>query len=296
MKKLLYLLALIPTVCFSQLKISEYPAASALGGTELFIGNQPATGAGATKKITATQIKTFVLSGNTTLASYGITNAQPLDADLTTIAGLAPANDDFLQRKSSAWTFRTLAQVRTDLALVTQNITNGTTTSASSEDVLFDALALKANLISPSFTTPILGTPTSGNLSNTTNIPLAQAVGELPVANLTAKYILDRATPSVAGGTITLDMNSQIQRMHLGSASFSTPKIVALSNTTNSLVFNFFFEVTNVAAVITVPADWLMSSDDFNGTVWTPPTTGKYELGGSWNGTNWYVKIAGPFN
>jgi hypothetical protein len=40
---------------------------------------------------------------------------QPLDADLTSIAALSPSNDDIIQRKSGAWTNRTLAQVVTDL-------------------------------------------------------------------------------------------------------------------------------------------------------------------------------------
>jgi hypothetical protein len=51
----------------------------------------------------------------TTLAGYGITDAQPLDSDLTTIAGLSPANNDVMQRKSGAWTNRTLAQYWADL-------------------------------------------------------------------------------------------------------------------------------------------------------------------------------------
>ena len=42
---------------------------------------------------------------------------QPLDGDLTTIANLSPSDDDFLQRKSGAWTNRTVAQVQTDLAV-----------------------------------------------------------------------------------------------------------------------------------------------------------------------------------
>ena len=36
---------------------------------------------------------------------------------------------------------------------------------------------------SPSFTTPVLGTPTSGNLSGCTNIPVANAAGTLAIAN-----------------------------------------------------------------------------------------------------------------
>lgn len=41
---------------------------------------------------------------------------QPSDSDLTTIAAIAPADDDFIQRKSGAWVKRTIAQVKTDLA------------------------------------------------------------------------------------------------------------------------------------------------------------------------------------
>lgn len=71
---------------------------------------------------------------------------QPLNSNLTTIAGLSPSNDDILQRKSGAWTNRTLAQYRTDLALVVDAINDGVTTTAPSQNAVFDALALKQPL------------------------------------------------------------------------------------------------------------------------------------------------------
>ena len=40
---------------------------------------------------------------------------QAYDADLASIAGLSPTNDDLIQRKSGAWTNRTLAQLLSDL-------------------------------------------------------------------------------------------------------------------------------------------------------------------------------------
>jgi hypothetical protein len=49
---------------------------------------------------------------------------QPLDSDLTTIAGLTATTDNFMQAKSSAWASRTVAQVTSDL--------QGTGSSASS--------------------------------------------------------------------------------------------------------------------------------------------------------------------
>lgn len=48
---------------------------------------------------------------------------QASDSDLTAIAALTPSNDDLLQRKSGAWTNRTIAQVKTDLAIVPGDVT-----------------------------------------------------------------------------------------------------------------------------------------------------------------------------
>lgn len=107
--------------------------------------------------------------------------------------------------------------------------------------------------------------------------------------------VLNSTSASTAGATITIDLNDQRQRMFVGSASFSTAKTIAFSNDGNALVFDVFFEVTNVAAVLTMPASVIMADVNFDGDDWTPPSTGKYEMGGTWDGTNWWVKIMGPF-
>lgn len=59
---------------------------------------------------------TGTLSDQTDLQA-ALDSKQALDADLTAIAGLSPSNDDFLQRKSGAWTNRSVAQVKSDLSL-----------------------------------------------------------------------------------------------------------------------------------------------------------------------------------
>lgn len=51
-----------------------------------------------------------------------LSGKQPIDADLTAIAALSPSNDDIIQRKSGAWTNRTPAQVKTDLALTKSDV------------------------------------------------------------------------------------------------------------------------------------------------------------------------------
>ena len=52
----------------------------------------------------------------------GLASKQPLDSDLTAVAGLTPTNDDILQRKAGAWTNRTTAQLKTDLLLTKSDV------------------------------------------------------------------------------------------------------------------------------------------------------------------------------
>lgn len=73
---------------------------------------------------TGTQTWSTITSTPTTLAGYGIADAQPLDSDLTTIAGLTATTDNFIVSVSSAWASRTPAQVRTTLALGTAAVKN----------------------------------------------------------------------------------------------------------------------------------------------------------------------------
>ena len=120
------------------------------------------------------------------------TDVQAADADLTAFAGLAPTNDDVVQRKSGAWTNRTMAQVKTDLALVkgdvglgnvdntsnateraaTRTLTNaritprvGSTTSSATPTINTDNVdyyELTAQTVAiTSFTTNLSGTPTN---------------------------------------------------------------------------------------------------------------------------------------
>ncbi len=51
-----------------------------------------------------------------------LANKQPLDGDLTAIAGLAPTNDDIIQRKAGVWANRSPALFKTDLALTKSDV------------------------------------------------------------------------------------------------------------------------------------------------------------------------------
>lgn len=70
---------------------------------------------GVPQTATVTAAARTVLDDTSTAAMLTTLGAQPVDADLTTIAGLTATTDNFLQAKSSAWASRTVAQVLTDL-------------------------------------------------------------------------------------------------------------------------------------------------------------------------------------
>jgi hypothetical protein len=56
------------------------------------------------------------------------TDVEAHDSDLTAIAGLSPSNDDIIQRKSGAWTNRTIVQLQADMTLGSMiGWTDGTT-------------------------------------------------------------------------------------------------------------------------------------------------------------------------
>lgn len=124
------------------------------------------------------------------------------------------------------------------------------------------------------------------------------------IALVAAQNDLDLATTSTAGGTITLDMNSQVQRMFVGSTSFGTAKAIALSNDTDAfesaiaLVFNLVLTLTNAAAVLTFPISFTMQDSRWNDVAhtFTPIGTGKHEFSATWDGTDWNLKATYPYS
>ncbi len=101
---------------------------------------------------------------------------QPLDSDLTTIAGLTATTDNFIVSVASAWASRTPAQVRTTLALVI-----GTNVQAWDADL--DTWATK--------------TPPSGT-----------AVGTTDTQTLTNKRITPRSGTTASSGTPTINTDN----------------------------------------------------------------------------------------
>jgi hypothetical protein len=128
---------------------------------------------------------------------------QPLDADLTTIAGLTATTDNVLQSVGSAWASRTPAQLKSTLALAKGdvglgNVDNTADTAKPVSTAQQAALDLKANLASPTFTgTPSLPTGTTG---------VTQSAGNSTTALATTAFVTtadalkaDLASPAFTG-------------------------------------------------------------------------------------------------
>lgn len=163
--------------------------------------------------------------GNHASAGYLTTSAaaaayQPLDSDLTTLAGLTATTNNFIVSVSSAWASRTPAQVRTTLGLVVGTDVQAYSaaldswagvTRASGFDT-FAATPSSANLAalvtnetgsgalvfgtSPTLVTPALGTPSTLTLTNATGLPAAGTVG-------TAATLSDENQALTGGATVT---------------------------------------------------------------------------------------------
>lgn len=102
---------------------------------------------------------------------------------------------------------------------------------------------------------------------------------------------------STSTGTITLNFDSTVERVFVGSATFATPKTIALSNATYASVLEFIFAITNVAAVLTLPAAFIMNDVrwETTGNTWTPDQIGTYKARAVFDGTNWILDISQPY-
>ncbi len=142
---------------------------------------------------------------------------QPLNTNLTTISGLTPTDDDILQRKAGAWTNRTVAQYKTDLALnLVENTALSTwggssniTTVGTIGTGVWNGTAIaynKLNLTGAILNGDLAGSITEGKFSLsdvTTGNATASAHGFLPKLSGNASDVFKGDGTFGAGGSVS---------------------------------------------------------------------------------------------
>jgi hypothetical protein len=152
-----------------------------------------------------------------------------LDSDLTAIAALTPTNNDTMQYIGGAWSNRTVAQVKTTLAIVEADVTG-----------LVADLAAKAPIAAPSHTgkatfvasvhTPVAVSVVAAHASIDAN------AGNIFDIAANANFTLDNPTNGTNGQVIHLRITQDAtggRLITLGSAWNAGPNTVALSAAAN---------------------------------------------------------------
>lgn len=176
-------------------------------------------------------------------------------AQIAAIAALAPSNDDILQRKAGAWTNRSIAQFKADLALAASDISN------------FNS-AVDARVTSAAITSALGYTPEntasknaasgyagldSGSLLNRSQLPVfvgsgaSHAIGAVPDPGASAgttKYLREDGTwvtppDTNSGGTVTsISMTTP-------GAIFNTPVAITNPTTTPAIALSLINQSAN---------------------------------------------------
>ena len=157
-----------------------------------------------------------------------LSNKQPIDTDLTTIAGLTATTDNIIQSVSSAWASRTPAQLKTSLTLVKAdvglgNVDNVSDANAPVSTAQQTALDLKANkAVTITATTPVrIDGGASADLSANRTISIANdSVTNTQLALMPTMTIKGNNSGSTAG---PIDLNAT-----------QTKTVLALNNVDNT--------------------------------------------------------------
>ena len=163
---------------------------------------------------------------------------QPIDSDLTTIAGLTPTTDNFMVAAASAWASRTPAQAKTSLALVKGDVGLGNVDNTSDANKPVStaqqtALDLKAPLISPTLVTPVLGAATAtsvngavlSNLLGTAVFLNGAGAYSAPVASVSiTEAEIDLGTTPVAEASVAVvDLGVTTSSKIIGGVAYKAP-------------------------------------------------------------------------
>lgn len=132
---------------------------------------------------------------------------QPLDSDLTAIAGLTATTDNFMVANASAWASRTPAQAKVSLAIVESDVTNLVSDLAAKQPLDSDLTAIAA--LTPGAGNVIAADGSGWVSKSYSGLKTSLAITESDVTNLVSdlagKQPLDSDLTTIAGLTATTD-------------------------------------------------------------------------------------------
>lgn len=176
---------------------------------------------------------------------------QPLDADLTTIAGLTATTDNFLQSKSSAWASRTPTQVTADLIAVVGDSGSGGTKG-------------------------LVPAPASGDA----------AAGKLLAANGTWKAPATQAEQE-AGTSVLVHVTPGRQHFHLSAAKcFAYVTVSGGTPSLNAASYNITSVTDTGTGILTVTI-----ANDFSSAAWIAVATSERTTTGGTETTTLVISV-----
>jgi hypothetical protein len=199
---------------------------------------------GVPETFTITAAARTVLDDTTTANMLTTLGAQPVDADLTTIAGLTATTDNMIQSVGSAWASRTPAQVKTALTL--NNVDN---TSDATKD------AATATLTNKTLTDPKINLAVNAQTGTTYTLVLTDNGKLITCNNASAVSVTVPPNSSVAFPTGT-----QITIIGIGAGIVTIVQGSGVTvNSTPSLVYRARY---SAATLIKTGTDtWILTGD-----------------------------------
>jgi len=154
-----------------------------------------------------------------TQVDTALSGKQAADSDLTAISGLSPVDNDVLQRKSGAWVNRTIAQLKTDLALAKGDVglANVDNTSDATKNAAVATLTNK-DLTSGTNTFPTFNQSTTGNAATATKLQTARTINGVSfdgTANITVADSTKVPTTRTVNG-LALSANITLAKGDIG--------------------------------------------------------------------------------
>lgn len=158
---------------------------------------------------------------------------QPLDSDLTSIAGLTPTDNDLVQRKSGTWVNRTPSQVKIDMALTKADVglPNADNTSDVNKPISTAQQAALNTKANDSAVVHNTGAETIAGIKTFSAAPVvpSAAFPESAVANLVSDLAATEKTANkgAINGYASLDSGGKVPSSQLPSISITDTFVVA---------------------------------------------------------------------